>query len=102
MDGKRPTRPQEAQELGLTDLMWDTTVRCWDQDPAQRPTMTEVVRFLGKLPVFLFIEADLSDCLQACKTWDEYDQGKKAQGFADMLDEVRHTDRHNITSSHHT
>ena len=25
------------------DLVWDITVHCWDQDPAQRPTMVEVV-----------------------------------------------------------
>jgi len=43
VDGSRPARPQEAQPIGLTDSVWDMTVRCWHQDPAQRPTMTEAV-----------------------------------------------------------
>ena len=51
MDGKLPPRPREAQGLGLTDSVWDMMVRCWHQDPAQRPTMTEVVRLLRKWPV---------------------------------------------------
>ena len=99
---ERPARPQEARELGLTDSMWDMTVRCWCQDPAQRPTMTEVIRLLRRLLVSLSVEADLSDFLQAYKTRDQDDQERKAQEFADRLDEVRHTERHNITSSHHT
>ena len=101
MDGERPARPQEAQELGLTDSMWEMTVRCWHQDPAQRPMMTEVVGLLLKLLLFLSIEADLSNFLQAYKTWDKDDQGRKAQEFADRLDEVRHTEGHSITSSHY-
>ena len=103
MDGERPDRPQEAQELGLTDPMWGMTVCCWRQDPAQRPTMTEVIELLRELLVSsLSIEADLSDFLQACRTWDKDDQTKKAQELADRLDEVRHTEGHNITSSHNT
>ena len=50
--GKRPARPGKARELGLTDWVWDITVRCWRQDPAQRPTMREVVRLLREWPVF--------------------------------------------------
>jgi len=103
MDGERPTRPQEAQELGMTDSMWDMTVRCWHQDPAQRPTMTEVIERLRELLVSsLSIEADLNDFLQEHKTWEKSDQEKKAQELADRLDEVRRTGRHNIASSHHT
>ena len=102
MDGERPARPEEAQELGLTDSLWDMAVRCWDRNPTQRPMMTEVVGLLRQLLLYLSIEADLSDFLQAHKTWEKEDQGKKAQEFADRLDEVRHTEGHNITSSHHT
>jgi len=102
MNGKRPARPQETQELGLTDSLWDMTVRCWHQDPAQRPTMTEVVELLRELLVSsLSIEADLNGLLQAYKTWDKDGQGKKAQEFADRLDEVCHTEGHAIASSHH-
>ena len=105
MGGERPDRPQEAQELGLTDSMWEMTVRCWHQDPAQRPTMTEVIELLRELLVSsLSTETDLNDFLEAHKTWDKdnSDQRKKAEEFSDKLDEVRHTEGHNITLSHHT
>ena len=51
IDGKRPDRPQEVQGLGLTDSVWGMVVRCWGQDPAQRPGMTEVVRLLREWSV---------------------------------------------------
>ena len=92
MDGERPNRPQEGQELGLTDSVWDMTVRCWDQDPVQRPAMTEVVRLLREVLVSSFsIEDDLNDFFQVRRTWGRVDQREKAQEFADMLDKVRHT-----------
>ena len=52
MSGDRPARPQEVQGLGLTDSIWDTTVRCWHQDPVQRPMMTEVVGLVREWLVF--------------------------------------------------
>ena len=51
-------RPQEARELGLTDSVWDMTVRCWHKDPVKRPTMTEVVKLAREWSVLsLFIES---------------------------------------------
>jgi len=52
MGAKRPARSQEGQELALTDSVWDMTIRCWHQDPAQRPTMTEVVGIVRKWLAF--------------------------------------------------
>ena len=103
MGGERPGRPQEGQQLGLTDLMWDMVVRCWNQDPVKRPKMTEVVGLLRELIASsLSVEADLSNFFQMRRTWGKVDQGKKAQEFADRLDKVRHTDRQKIKSPHHT
>ena len=115
MGGGQPARPQGARELGLTDSIWDMTVRCWHQDPAQRPTMTGVVRLLREshlsslsvpprkpLVPSLSIEADLTDFFRMCKTWAKDDQREKAQDFADRFDEVRHTERHNTRFPHHT
>ena len=59
MDGQRPARPQEAQELGLTDLMWDITVRCWHQDPVQRPKMTKVVGLVREWLVSLSLSLSM-------------------------------------------
>ena len=54
MAGERPGRPQDP---GLTDLLWDLTLRCWDQDPIQRPPMTRVVGIIREwLAFFLFAE----------------------------------------------
>ena len=50
--GERPARPREVQGQGLTDSVWDVTVRCWHEDPAQRPMMTEVVKLMCEWPVF--------------------------------------------------
>jgi len=52
MSGERPARPPEAQELGLTDLVWNMTCKCWRQDPARRPTVMEVVGLLREWSVF--------------------------------------------------
>ena len=61
--------------------------------------MAEVVELLRELLVQSHsIEADPPDFLQLCKTLAKEDQREKAQEFADRLDEVRHTERHNIRS----
>jgi len=43
LDGVRPERPQNANDIGLTPGIWELLGRCWDQDPARRPTIEEVV-----------------------------------------------------------
>ena len=52
MDGGRPARSKEARELDLTKAVLEMAVRCWHQDPPQRPTMTEVVRLAREWSVF--------------------------------------------------
>ena len=54
MDNKLPTLLEKARELGLTDSVWDMTLRCWHQDSARRPTMIDVVRLLRQWSVFSF------------------------------------------------
>jgi len=65
MGGERPARPQKAQELGLTDLVWNMTCKCWRQDPARRPTVTEVVGLLRKWSVF-FLSMELKSRRAPC------------------------------------
>ena len=43
MQRELPDRPQRQD---LTDSVWEITVRCWQNDPDHRPTMTEVVTTL--------------------------------------------------------
>ena len=42
--GKRPSKPQDAEQLGLTAEMWKFIETCWSGDPGERPTIDEVVR----------------------------------------------------------
>jgi cyclophilin family peptidyl-prolyl cis-trans isomerase len=41
--GKRPAKPQAAEQLGLTAEMWKFIEKCWNANPSKRPTIDEVV-----------------------------------------------------------
>lgn len=41
--GKRPARPQDAGQFGLTTEMWKFIEKCWSANPNKRPTTYEVV-----------------------------------------------------------
>ena len=56
MEGERPARPHEQD---LTHPVWDTTVRCWQEDPVLRPRMEKVVTILRRRGV----------SLSSCTTW---------------------------------
>ena len=72
------------------------------ENPTQQPNMTEMVRLLRELRMTsLFVEADLRDFLEVCESRGRDGQGEKARKFADKLDEVRHTESHNVNFSHH-
>ena len=43
-NGKRPDKPQGAEQLGLTAEMWKFIGQCWNANPNKRPTIDEVVR----------------------------------------------------------
>jgi len=43
-NGKRPSKPQAADHLGLTEEMWKFIGKCWTPNPNKRPTIDEVVR----------------------------------------------------------
>ena len=65
--------------------------------------MAEVIRLLRESLVSRHsIEAGLNDFFRACENLDEENQGKMAREFSDRLDEVRHVEKHNIRSPHHT
>ena len=69
---------------------------------AQQPNMTEVIGLLRELPMSsLSMEADLRDVFEMCMTRSKNGQGEKAQELADEFDELRHTEKYSINSSHH-
>ncbi|KAG6825509.1 hypothetical protein H0H92_003436, partial [Tricholoma furcatifolium] len=52
MNGERPTRPTESSPSwnvwGLTEAIWSLMERCWDADPAQRPTVDLVLDIMDE------------------------------------------------------
>ena len=50
--GRRPDRPVEylAHTRGLTDLVWDIVIKCWQQQPEERLSATQAVQQLRALP----------------------------------------------------
>ena len=40
--GIRPLRPEGSQGLGFSDDVWEMVSRCWQQEPGQRPKISEV------------------------------------------------------------
>ena len=44
MSGKRPSRPIHP---ALTEQLWTSIQRCWDQDPHLRPEVSDVLKVLG-------------------------------------------------------
>lgn len=46
MNGERPTRSDEAAELGLTGGLWDLIESAWAQDAQRRPQVETIVDFL--------------------------------------------------------
>jgi len=43
-NGKRPAKPQAAEQLGLSAEMWKSIEKCWSANPNKRPSIDEVVR----------------------------------------------------------
>lgn len=44
--GRRPERPHDAKQHGLTDDLWQLMENCWKTKPSERLSIREVV---GKL-----------------------------------------------------
>ena len=42
-NGRRPDKPQAADQFGLTTEMWGFTEKCWTPNPKKWPAIDEVV-----------------------------------------------------------
>lgn len=49
MSGERPSRPQEAERLGLSDPLWKMAECCWQKSPKERLKASEVVDLLREM-----------------------------------------------------
>ncbi|KAF9789239.1 kinase-like domain-containing protein [Thelephora terrestris] len=45
--GVRPNKPTNAEDIGISDRLWELMQRCWDGDKTQRPLIKEVVEVVG-------------------------------------------------------
>ena len=44
INGERPPKPENAEEIGMTEAIWGLMEECWKEDRAERPVMPEVLR----------------------------------------------------------
>ena len=43
ISGERPTKPENAEEIGMTDSLWNLLRDCWKEDRKTRPNIHHVV-----------------------------------------------------------
>lgn len=46
ISGKRPSKPEGQEELGLTAELWWTLTKCWETDPEDRIVVSDMLNFL--------------------------------------------------------
>ena len=44
ISGERPPKPENGEEIGMTEVLWDLLRGCWKEDRTARPTIAEVVK----------------------------------------------------------
>ena len=42
--GERPPKPKNAEEIGMTEVVWDLLRECWREDRMTRPTIINILR----------------------------------------------------------
>jgi len=44
VSGERPPKPENAEEIGMTEAVWDLMEKCWREDRTKRPDASQVLR----------------------------------------------------------
>ena len=44
VDGERPPKPENAEEIGMTETVWELLGECWKEDRVERPIVSEILR----------------------------------------------------------
>ena len=42
--GERPPKPENAEEIGMTEAVWELLGECWREDRTKRPVISEILR----------------------------------------------------------
>lgn len=44
ISGERPSKPENARAIGITELMWELLEECWKRDRMARPDVSRILR----------------------------------------------------------
>ena len=44
VDGERPPKPENAEDIGMTEVIWELMGECWKENRAERPVIPEILR----------------------------------------------------------
>lgn len=44
--GERPRKPESAESLGFSDILWRLVQMCWSESPSARPTARDLLRHI--------------------------------------------------------
>ena len=44
ISGERPPKPEDADQIGMTDVVWDLLTECWREDRAKRPNISNILK----------------------------------------------------------
>lgn len=50
IQGERPTMPNNARDLGISDGLWQLLARCWNADWTKRPQINDIFQHLCQDP----------------------------------------------------
>jgi hypothetical protein len=49
IEGRRPQRPSDSVELGLSDSIWELVLAGWNSEPSERPRVQAFVSLLENI-----------------------------------------------------
>jgi len=47
--GERPPKPDNAEEIGMTEVVWELLGECWREDRTKRPLISEILTRFCKI-----------------------------------------------------
>ena len=52
MNGVRPTKPANVEQVGFVDGIWELVQECWSEESTERPTIDQVLTHLACVAVY--------------------------------------------------
>ncbi|KDQ06581.1 hypothetical protein BOTBODRAFT_246069 [Botryobasidium botryosum FD-172 SS1] len=82
----RPPKDSDAAARGLDDDMWGLILECWDQDPLKRPSASQVVERLRRMPEPASVNPSWKPCVKAAGRGTTGDSGSSALIYSGATD----------------